>query len=105
LASLPILALELIRDDLISLDRTFLDVMNILVLVAFAVDYVVELALASNRGSYVRHEWTSALIVVTQARVTAVTKQAQRSRRRENSGGPSCDLHRPATRRSVLTWQ
>jgi voltage-gated potassium channel len=40
---------------------------NVFVLVAFAVDYVVELSLASKRVSYVRHEWTSALIVVTQA--------------------------------------
>jgi voltage-gated potassium channel len=67
IGSLPILALELIRNELIALDRTFLDVMNILVLVAFAVDYAVEVALASNRGSYVRHEWTSAIIVLTQA--------------------------------------
>jgi voltage-gated potassium channel len=67
IGSLPILALELIRHELIDLDRTFLDVMNILVLVAFAVDYGVELALAGNRQSYVRHEWTSAVIVVTQA--------------------------------------
>jgi len=67
IGSLPILALELIRDDLIGLDRTFLAVMNILVLVAFAIDYVVELALAGKRGSFVRHEWASAVIVVTQA--------------------------------------
>src|SRR3954453_1247106 len=67
IGSLPVLALELIRDDLISLDRTFLDVMNIVVLVAFAVDYFVELAFANRRCSYVRHEWTSAVIVVTQA--------------------------------------
>ena len=67
IGSLPFLALELIRDDLITLDRTFLDVVNVVVLVAFAADDVVELAVASNRGSYVRHEWTSAVIVVTQA--------------------------------------
>ncbi len=67
IGSVPILALELIRDDLISLDRAFLDVMNIVVLVAFATDYIAELTLAGDRGSYVRHEWTSAVIVVTQA--------------------------------------
>jgi voltage-gated potassium channel len=67
IGSLPILALELMRDDLVELDRTFLDVMNLVVLVAFAVDYLVELSLVENRRSYVRHEWTSALIVVTQA--------------------------------------
>jgi voltage-gated potassium channel len=66
IGSLPLLALELIRDELIDLDRTFLGIMNLVVLVAFATDYVVELWLAGNRRSYVRHEWTSALIVVTQ---------------------------------------
>ena len=38
-----------------------------LVLVALAVEYFVELRLASNRRDYVRHEWTSAVIVVTTA--------------------------------------
>ena len=33
IGSLPILALELIRDDLIELDRTFLDIMNLVVLI------------------------------------------------------------------------
>ncbi len=41
--------------------------MNVLVLVAFAVDYAVELILASQRGIYVRKEWTSAAIVLSQA--------------------------------------
>jgi len=67
IGSLPILALELVRDDLIELDRTFIQIMNLVVLVAFATDYVMELWLAQNRVSYVRHEWTSALIVATQA--------------------------------------
>jgi voltage-gated potassium channel len=67
IGSLPVLALELVRSDLIRLDRDFLDLMNVVVLVAFALDYFVELALAQQRSSYVRHEWTSALIVVTQA--------------------------------------
>lgn len=48
-------------------DRIFLDVANAMVLVAFAVDYFVELALASNRGRFVRGEWSSLLIVVAQA--------------------------------------
>lgn len=67
IGSLPILALEFIGDDLSSLDQDFITVINILVLVAFAVDYVAELVLAGNRRSFVGHEWTSALIVVTQA--------------------------------------
>ncbi|HEY3671874.1 MAG TPA: ion channel [Acidimicrobiia bacterium] len=67
IGSLPILALELASDDLVDIDRTFLGVINLVVLVAFAVDYFVELALARDRASYARHEWTSALIVLTQA--------------------------------------
>src|SRR6478672_7107627 len=66
IGSLPILALEFIRADLVSLDRTFIQVVNVVVLVAFAVDYFAELSLARNRRSFVRHEWTSALLVLTQ---------------------------------------
>jgi voltage-gated potassium channel len=67
IGSLPILALEFISDDLQRSDQIFITTMNVIVLIAFAVDYFVELSLAVNRRSYVRHEWTSALIVVTQA--------------------------------------
>jgi voltage-gated potassium channel len=67
IGSLPILALELASDDLVDMDRSFLAVTNIVILVAFALDYVVELRLARDRGAYVRREWTSALIVLTQA--------------------------------------
>jgi voltage-gated potassium channel len=65
--SLPLLLLELERDRLTYADRIALDVVNIVVLVAFAVDYGVELALASNRAAYVRGEWISAVVVVTSA--------------------------------------
>lgn len=67
IGSLPILALEFISDDLSQLDQDFITVVNIVVLVAFAVDYFVELSFAENRASFARHEWTSALIVLTQA--------------------------------------
>jgi voltage-gated potassium channel len=67
IGSLPILALEFISDDLSQLDQDFITVVNVIVLVAFAGDYVVELSFAGKRASFVRHEWTSALIVVTQA--------------------------------------
>jgi len=67
IGSLPILALELADANLVELDRTFIEVTNIVVLVAFAVDYLVELVLAMDRSAYVRSEWTSAMIVVTQA--------------------------------------
>lgn len=66
LGSLPLLLLELARDRLASADRTFLTIVNYTILVAFAVDYVVELALATRRSTFVRREWTSLLIVGAQ---------------------------------------
>lgn len=69
IGSLPILMLEIDRNELLPSDRRFLDVVNVLVLVAFAVDYVVELSTASNRLRYARSEWTSAMIVIAQALV------------------------------------
>jgi voltage-gated potassium channel len=67
IGTLPFLLVEIKREELPSLDRRLIDTVNVVVLIAFAVDYVVELALASNRRAYARHEWTSLLIVVTQA--------------------------------------
>jgi voltage-gated potassium channel len=66
IGSLPLLLLEVDRHRLTYGDRVLLDIVNVAVLVAFAVDYVVELALASPRPMYVRREWTSLLIVVSQ---------------------------------------
>ncbi|MEZ5375573.1 MAG: ion channel [Acidimicrobiales bacterium] len=71
IGSLPILLLEIQRDDLIRADQVFLDVVNVIVLLAFAVDYGVEFAFARRRSSYVRSEWSSAAIVVAQALVFA----------------------------------
>jgi len=65
--SLPLLLLEVVRDDLTRADRVFLDVVNLVVLVAFAVDYVVEFCLARPKGRFIRGEWTSLLIVAAQA--------------------------------------
>jgi voltage-gated potassium channel len=67
IGSLPVLLLEVVRDDLTAGDRTFLGVVNVVVLLAFAVDYVTELVLARSRAQYVRREWTSLLIVLAQA--------------------------------------
>src|SRR5215203_5443837 len=52
--SLPLLLLELKRDDLPKADQTFLQVTNLMVLAAFLVDYLVELAVARNRSVYIR---------------------------------------------------
>jgi len=65
--SLPLLVLELARGRLPHGDRLFLDVVNVVVLVAFAIDYIVELACAAPKHRFVRSEWTSLLIVVAQA--------------------------------------
>lgn len=67
IAILPILLLEVGRAEMTHGDRLFLDAVNVVVLVAFAVDYIVELAAARPRRSFVRHEWTSLLIVIAQA--------------------------------------
>jgi voltage-gated potassium channel len=66
IGTLPLLLLELQRGDLTKADRLFLDVLNVVVLVAFATDYVVEAVLVSDRRAYFRGEWTSLLIVVSQ---------------------------------------
>jgi voltage-gated potassium channel len=67
IGTVPFLLVEIKREQLPILDRRLIDAVNVIVLIAFAVDYIVELALASNRRAYARHEWTSLLIVVTQA--------------------------------------
>ena len=67
IGSLPFLLLELRSDDLSSADKRMVAVINVVVLVAFAGDYIVELALARNRHKYVRREWSSLAIVLSQA--------------------------------------
>jgi len=67
LGSLPILLLELVSHRLSSSDRAIVQIVNILVLAAFSLDYVVEFILATNRSLYIRREWTSLLIVLSQA--------------------------------------
>jgi voltage-gated potassium channel len=66
LGSLPILLLEFVSDRLSSTDTTFITLVNVVVFVAFAVDYIVELMLAGDRRAYVRREWTSLLIAISQ---------------------------------------
>jgi voltage-gated potassium channel len=67
IGSLPMLLLELKRNELPAGDTRLIDVVNVGVLVAFAIDYVIELGLARNRSRYVRHEYLSLLIVCSQA--------------------------------------
>jgi voltage-gated potassium channel len=64
--SLPVLLLEFVRGRLPWSDRVFMDVINLAVLVAFAIDYVVELRLARDRRAFARTEFLSLLVVVAQ---------------------------------------
>ena len=65
--SLPLLLLDLRRHELTHADQIFIDVVNVVILVAFAVDYVVEFLLACHRRHYLRQEWISPLLVISQA--------------------------------------
>ena len=66
IGSLPLLLLEIVAHRLSDSDQTFLTVVNVTVFFAFAIDYVVELAVTYERKSYVRTQWGSLLIVITQ---------------------------------------
>ncbi len=67
IGSLPFLLLELRSDELRDADRSLVAAVNLVVLIAFATDYLVEVAVARRRSQYVRSEWSSLLIVITQA--------------------------------------
>lgn len=62
--SVPVLLLDFVIDELPTGDRRFILAVNVLVLAAFLIDYVVGLALARSKAQYVRNEKLSALIVV-----------------------------------------
>lgn len=66
IGTLPFLLLEVKREELTGVDRAVVDAINIVVLVAFAADYIVELSLASDKRAFTRHEWTSLAIVLAQ---------------------------------------
>lgn len=64
--SLPLLLLEVVSDRLTNTDQNFITAINVLVFIAFAVDYLVELSVTKNRVTYVRTQWASLIIVVSQ---------------------------------------
>jgi len=66
IGSLPLLLLEVVADRLSESDQNFLTAVNVLVFIAFAIDYVVELAVTYRKAAYVRSQWASLLIVVSQ---------------------------------------
>ena len=64
--SLPLLLLELISERLTKTDQNFITAVNVLVFIAFAIDYIVELIVTRKRLTYVRTQWASLLIVISQ---------------------------------------
>ena len=66
IGSLPLLLLEIVAHRLSDSDQTFLTAVNVTVFFAFAIDYVVGLAVTQERKSYVRMQWASLLIVISQ---------------------------------------
>ena len=64
--SLPLLLLELISNRLTQLDKNFLVVVNVVVFVSFATDYFVELFLCKQKSVYIKREWSSLIIWITQ---------------------------------------
>ena len=64
--SLPLLLLETISDRLPDGDRNFILIVNLAVFIAFAIDYIVKLTLTDSKTTYIRTQWLSLLIVISQ---------------------------------------
>lgn len=64
--SLPLLLLETISDRLPDGDRNFIVIVNLVVFIAFAIDYLVKLVLSDSKPTYIRTQWLSLLIVISQ---------------------------------------
>jgi len=62
--SIPLLLLELVSDRLTNSDRNFLLGVNIVLLVAFTIDYGVKFFFSKSRIQYVKSEWLSLLIII-----------------------------------------
>jgi voltage-gated potassium channel len=65
--TVPLLFLGLVADDLPRHDQVLLTLVNVGVLIAFLVDYLVGLSLATSRSAYVRGEKLALVIVVASA--------------------------------------
>jgi voltage-gated potassium channel len=65
--SVPILLLDFVLGDLPQGDRYFVLTVNVVVLLAFLVDYCVGLSLATSKTAYIANEKLSAVIVVVSA--------------------------------------
>ena len=64
--SLPLLLLETISDRLPDGDRNFIFIVNLVVFIAFAIDYIVKLILTNRKPTYIRTQWVSLFIVISQ---------------------------------------
>jgi voltage-gated potassium channel len=64
--SLPLLLLEVVATRLPRGDQRFLVAVNVVVFAAFAIDYLVELSITFNKIKFVKSQWASLLIVVSQ---------------------------------------
>ena len=66
IGSLPLLLLEVVANRLPNGDQRFLVAVNVIVFAAFAIDYLVELAVTFNKMKYMKSQWASLLIVISQ---------------------------------------
>lgn len=64
--SLPLLLLEVVSHRLTQNDQRFVFAVNVIVFVAFAIDYLVELSITYKRSIYLRTQWASLIIVFSQ---------------------------------------
>ena len=64
--SLPLLLLETISDRLPDGDRNFIVIVNLVVFIAFAIDYIVKLVLSDSKPTYIRTQCLSFFIVISQ---------------------------------------
>ena len=64
--SLPLLLLEAISDRLPEGDRNFIVIVNLVVFIVFAIDYIVKLVLTDSKPTYIRTQWLSLFIVISQ---------------------------------------
>jgi voltage-gated potassium channel len=67
IGSLPVLFLHFVSDRLSSLDKKFILIVDLIVLTAFLLDYVVELILSNNKTRYIKTEWLNAIVTIAQA--------------------------------------
>ena len=66
IGSLPVLFLHFVSDRLSSFDKKFILIIDLVVIAAFLVDYIVELALSTNKSRYIKTEWLNAIVTIAQ---------------------------------------